>query len=113
MKTNLLRTLAIVAITLLMSTLSFARPETPTVKTNERHARAATVATTPTISIDGIGYPDNSYQRTFEIQRQEDKSALTPGRQVFHAKKYITISAPNFSDPLRRPPIRRKGRIQG
>ena len=43
----------------------------------------------------------------------EDTSSLIPSRSVFHQPtRYATTRAPNLSTPIRRAPIRRKGRIQ-
>ena len=43
----------------------------------------------------------------------EDTSSLVPSRSVFHQPtRYATTWTPNFSTPIRRAPIRRKGRIQ-
>ncbi len=43
----------------------------------------------------------------------EDTSSLVPSRSVFHQPtRYATTRIPNFSPPIRRAPIRRKGRIQ-
>ena len=43
---------------------------------------------------------------------QEDSSSLIP-RRVFHRPtRYATTWTPNFSTPIRRAPIRRKGRIR-
>ena len=44
---------------------------------------------------------------------QEDSSSLIPSRRVFHhPTRYATTWTPNFYTPIRRAPIRRKGRIQ-
>lgn len=43
----------------------------------------------------------------------EDTCSLVPSRSVFHQPTtYATTRTPNFSPPIRRAPIRRKGRIQ-
>lgn len=43
----------------------------------------------------------------------EDTPSLVPSRSVFHQPtRYATTKIPNFSAPIRRPPIRRKGRVQ-
>jgi hypothetical protein len=43
----------------------------------------------------------------------EDTSSLISSRTVFHQPtRYATTRTPNFSTPIRRAPIRRKGRIQ-
>lgn len=43
----------------------------------------------------------------------EDTSSLIPSRNVFHQPtRYATTRTSNFSRPIRRAPIRRKGRIQ-
>ena len=44
---------------------------------------------------------------------QEDSSSLIPSRRVLYPPtRYATTWTPNFSTPIRRAPIRRKGRIQ-
>ena len=42
----------------------------------------------------------------------DDTSSLVPSRSVLQPTRYATTSTPNFSTPIRRAPIRRKGRIQ-
>ena len=43
----------------------------------------------------------------------EDTSSLIPSRSVLNQPtRYATTRTPNFSTPIRRAPIRRKGRIQ-
>jgi len=42
----------------------------------------------------------------------EDRAATIPSRREFQAKKFATYHHPNFGNPARRAPIRRKGRTQ-
>ncbi len=48
---------------------------------------------------------------TIEIQTQREH-ALTPNRTKFQPRHFVSITTPNFSEPIRRAPIRRKGRVQ-
>ena len=61
--------------------------------------------------------PANPSAATFVSDLQcafhEDASTLIPSKSVFHQPtSYATTRTPNFSAPIRRAPIRRKGRIQ-
>ena len=44
--------------------------------------------------------------------RFESQRALTPSREKFQPQFIVSASIPNFSQPVRRPPIRRKGRAK-
>ena len=54
-----------------------------------------------------------NFAPTLACALQEDCSSLIPSRRVFHhPTRYATTWTPNFFTPIRRAPIRRKGRIQ-
>ena len=54
-----------------------------------------------------------NFAPTLACALQEDSSSLIPSRRLLHRPtRYATTWTPNFSPPIRRAPIRRKGRIQ-
>src|SRR5437763_15488746 len=54
-----------------------------------------------------------NFAPTLACALQENSSSLIPSRRVWHRPiRYATTWTPNFSTPIRRAPIRRKGRIQ-
>jgi hypothetical protein len=44
--------------------------------------------------------------------RTDQEPALTPNPERFQPQFVVSVSAPNFNQPIRRAPIRRKGRVK-
>lgn len=67
----------------------------------------------PTITETGPAAATMDFARQVQCAFREDTSSLIPSKSVFHPPtSYATTRTPNFSAPIRRAPIRRKGRIQ-
>jgi hypothetical protein len=67
----------------------------------------------PTITETGPAPATMAFAHQVQCAFHEDTSSLVPSRSVFHQPtRYATTRTPNFSTPIRRAPIRRKGRIQ-
>ncbi|HKP36079.1 MAG TPA: hypothetical protein VJT71_04415 [Pyrinomonadaceae bacterium] len=67
----------------------------------------------PTITEMGPAAATMAFARQVQCAFREDTSSLIPSKSVFHQPtSYATTRTPNFSAPIRRAPIRRKGRIQ-
>ena len=47
-----------------------------------------------------------------DLLADEDRAATIPSRRNFQVRKYATYHVANFSNPIRRAPLRRKGRTQ-
>jgi hypothetical protein len=92
MKSTTRHTIAMIIITALVIT-SFASLSQP----SSASSKVTVVSEQPTSMI--------------EIQTQLEH-ALTPNRTEFQPRHFVSITTPNFSEPIRRAPIRRKGRVQ-
>ena len=92
MKSTMHHTIAMIIITALVIT-SFASLSQP----SSASSKATVVSEQPTLTI--------------EIQTQLEY-ALTPNRTKFQPHHFVSITTPNFSNPIRRAPIRRKERVQ-
>jgi len=44
--------------------------------------------------------------------RTDQEPALTPNTERFQPQFVVSVSVPNFNQPIRRAPIRRKGRVR-
>ncbi len=67
----------------------------------------------PTITETGPAPATMAFAHQAQCAFHEDTSSLIPSRSVFHQPtRYATTRTQNFSTPIRRAPIRRKGRIQ-
>lgn len=104
MRKPIIATLIILAVTLLVTAALAAARST---KRPDKNIHAVSASSQPSAinnqSIDPVA--------SFEMH--EDTAALTSASEEFRPRKALTASAPNFSTPLRRAPLRRKGQIQG
>jgi hypothetical protein len=91
-------------------------------KSTNRHTIAMIVITTLVItSFASLSRPSSASSKvsvvseqiapTIEIQTQLER-ALTPDRTKYQPRFLVSITTPNFSKPIRRAPIRRKGRVK-
>jgi hypothetical protein len=92
MQSTMRHTIAMIVITALVIT-SFASLSRPSSASSE----VSVVSEQPTSAI--------------EIPTQLEH-ALIPNRTKFQPHHFVSITTPNFSKPMRRAPIRRKGRVQ-
>jgi hypothetical protein len=96
-------------LVLTTSVLALSRYSHPKNLTN--HASFTNYATNTEIALTNSSAANfgSNLPRAF----REDTSSLVPSRSVFHhPTRCATTRSPNFSPPIRRAPIRRKGRIQ-
>ena len=68
--------------------------------------RSSKASTNPDTSIT------TTHEGTAEVQSESLPRALTPDRAKFQPKYVACAVSPNFSQPARKAPIRRKGRVQ-
>ncbi len=131
MRKTILATLIILAVTLLVTAALAAARST---KHPDKNIHAVSASSQPSAinnrSIDPVKHPDKnihavsassqpsainnrSIDPVTNFEMHEDTAALTTAAEEFRPRKVLTASAPNFSTPLRRAPLRRKGHIQG
>lgn len=108
MRKTIVATLIIFATALLVSALLAAARHTNHPDKNI-HALSASRTTD---SINNSADAQIADASSWQIQ-QEDTAAVSTATEEFRPRKILTASTPNFSTPLRRAPLRRKGNVQG
>lgn len=96
-------------LVLTTSALALLRHNDPKNLTNHAAPNYATSTQTALADSSAANCGSSNLQCAFH----EDTPSLVPSRSVFRQPtRYATTRTPNFSRPIRRAPIRRKGRIQ-
>ena len=101
--------ICLLVLVLTTSALALSRYSHPKNLTN--HASFTNYATNTEIALANSSAAN--FGSNLPCAFHEDTSSLVPSRSVFREPtRYATTRTPNFSTPIRRAPIRRKGRIQ-